>query len=257
MRRVGRPRARPEANLNVNFEHGRGSEQVIDMKAESHPNPPRPLPRAPERRDEIIDRITQILTTIVQHQTHVPEITIERARRVRATSFDGSGDPNSAHAWLNDLERVFGVIGCSNEQKFSFATFLLKDRAYDWWLSVQWQNPIAVSWNEFKRLFNDHFYPSFYHNLKMNELYRLVQGRWIELIKDYDCTIEYHLRKANVVADALSRKTSSSIAHLKMMHSPLLTELRSLRVGLATDNSGALLATFQVGPILIDQIREL
>ncbi|KAL5803527.1 hypothetical protein ACOSQ4_031832 [Xanthoceras sorbifolium] len=81
--------------------------------------------------------------------------------------------------------------------------------------------------------------------------------RWIELIKDYDCTIDYHPRKANVVADALSRKTSSSIAHLKMMHSPLLTEFRSLRVRLATDNSGALLATFQVRPILIDQIREL
>ncbi|KAH7557376.1 hypothetical protein JRO89_XS11G0135700 [Xanthoceras sorbifolium] len=75
------------------------------MKAESHLNPPRPQPRAPEPRDETIDRITQLLTTIVQHQTHVPEITIEHARRVGATSFDGSGDPDSAHAWLNDLER--------------------------------------------------------------------------------------------------------------------------------------------------------
>nr|GEZ74442.1 putative reverse transcriptase domain-containing protein [Tanacetum cinerariifolium] len=30
--------------------------------------------------------------------------------------------------------------------------------------------------------------------------------RWIELLSDYDCEIRYHLRKANVVADALSRK---------------------------------------------------
>ncbi|KAL5812607.1 hypothetical protein ACOSQ3_027557 [Xanthoceras sorbifolium] len=137
MRRVARPRTRPEVNVNINFEHGRGK---------SHLNPPRPQPRAPEPRDETIDRITQLLTTIVQHQTHVPEITIEHARRVGATSFDGSGDPDSAHAWLNDLER-----------KFSFATFLLKDRAYEWWLSIQRQNPMAVSWNKFKRLFNAHF----------------------------------------------------------------------------------------------------
>jgi hypothetical protein len=29
------------------------------------------------------------------------------------------------------------------------------------------------------------------------------QHRWLELIKDYDLTIQYHLGKANVVADAL------------------------------------------------------
>nr|GFA20645.1 reverse transcriptase domain-containing protein [Tanacetum cinerariifolium] len=32
------------------------------------------------------------------------------------------------------------------------------------------------------------------------------QQRWLELLSDYDCDIRYHPRKANVVADALSRK---------------------------------------------------
>nr|GFB57427.1 reverse transcriptase domain-containing protein [Tanacetum cinerariifolium] len=32
------------------------------------------------------------------------------------------------------------------------------------------------------------------------------QCRWLELLSDYDCEVRYHLRKANVVADALSRK---------------------------------------------------
>ena len=35
----------------------------------------------------------------------------------------------------------------------------------------------------------------------------LRQRRWLELIKDYDLGINYHPGKANVVADALSRKT--------------------------------------------------
>ena len=33
------------------------------------------------------------------------------------------------------------------------------------------------------------------------------QRRWLELIKDYDLEIHYHSGKANVVADALSRKS--------------------------------------------------
>ncbi|GJX68536.1 putative reverse transcriptase domain-containing protein [Tanacetum coccineum] len=37
------------------------------------------------------------------------------------------------------------------------------------------------------------------------------QRRWIKLLSDYDCVIRYHPRKANVVADALSRKDKETI----------------------------------------------
>jgi hypothetical protein len=33
------------------------------------------------------------------------------------------------------------------------------------------------------------------------------QRRWMEFLKDYDFELKYHLRKANVVANALSRKS--------------------------------------------------
>ena len=35
------------------------------------------------------------------------------------------------------------------------------------------------------------------------------QRRWVELIKDYECTIEYHPGKANVVADAVRPRNSN------------------------------------------------
>ncbi|KAG8472804.1 hypothetical protein CXB51_034687 [Gossypium anomalum] len=37
------------------------------------------------------------------------------------------------------------------------------------------------------------------------------QHRWIELLKDYDCSIEYHPGKDNVIADALSRRSESNV----------------------------------------------
>ena len=37
------------------------------------------------------------------------------------------------------------------------------------------------------------------------------QRRWLELIKDYDCTINYHPGKANIVAAALSRKEKLNV----------------------------------------------
>ncbi|KAA3477370.1 DNA/RNA polymerases superfamily protein [Gossypium australe] len=50
-------------------------------------------------------------------------------------------------------------------------------------------------------IYTDH--KSLKYLLTRKEL-NLRQHRWIELLKDYDCTIEYHPGKANVVPDALS-----------------------------------------------------
>ena len=60
-----------------------------------------------------------------------------------------------------------------------------------------------------------------------------------------------------MVADALSRKSMGSISHLKVVYLPSLVELRSLGVRLELTDTGALLATFHVCPVLIDRIREL
>ncbi|KAD4385317.1 hypothetical protein E3N88_25485 [Mikania micrantha] len=43
------------------------------------------------------------------------------------------------------------------------------------------------------------------------------QRRWLELLKDYDCEILYHPGKANVVADALSRKEECEPIKVKVM----------------------------------------
>ncbi|GKC23111.1 putative reverse transcriptase domain-containing protein [Tanacetum coccineum] len=55
-------------------------------------------------------------------------------------------------------------------------------------------------------VFTDH--KSLQHILDQKEL-NMRQRRWLELLSDYDCEIQYHPGKANVVADALSQKERS------------------------------------------------
>ncbi|GJZ16892.1 putative reverse transcriptase domain-containing protein [Tanacetum coccineum] len=43
------------------------------------------------------------------------------------------------------------------------------------------------------------------------------QRRWLELLSDYDCEIRYHTGKANVVADALSRKERIKILRVRAL----------------------------------------
>nr|GEW49198.1 putative reverse transcriptase domain-containing protein [Tanacetum cinerariifolium] len=55
-------------------------------------------------------------------------------------------------------------------------------------------------------VFTDH--KSLQHIMDQKEL-NMRQRLWLELLSDYDCDIRYHLGKANVIADALSRKERS------------------------------------------------
>ena len=104
------------------------------------------------------------------------------------------------------------------------------------------------------QIFTDH--KSLKYLMSQREL-NMRQRRWMELLKDYDCTIEYHPGKANVVADALSRKTSSSLAHLRVNYTGNLIALRELNVEMQIDQVGALLATLRIRPVLRQRVQEL
>ncbi|KAG8489111.1 hypothetical protein CXB51_017135 [Gossypium anomalum] len=87
-------------------------------------------------------------------------------------------------------------------------------------------------------IYTDH--KSLKYLLTQKEL-NLRQRRWIELLKDYDCSIEYHPGKANVVADALSRRT--------------VAELKAMFARLSLYDDGSLLAELQVRPTWVEQIK--
>ena len=57
------------------------------------------------------------------------------------------------------------------------------------------------------------------------------QRRWIEFLKDYDFTLRYHLGKANVVVDALSRK-SLRRAFMMLKECELVEQMRDLNLSI-------------------------
>ncbi|GJT01661.1 putative reverse transcriptase domain-containing protein [Tanacetum coccineum] len=63
-------------------------------------------------------------------------------------------------------------------------------------------------------IYADH--KSLQHIFDQKEL-NMSQQRWIELFSDYDCEIHYHPGKANVVADALSRKERVKLRRVRAM----------------------------------------
>ena len=79
------------------------------------------------------------------------------------------------------------------------------------------------------------------------------QRRWLELVKDYDCEIIYHPGKANVVADALSRRGPDRLNCLRQMASELATELTRSDIELVIGR----LANISLESTLLERISEL
>ncbi|WJX94652.1 hypothetical protein P8452_76049 [Trifolium repens] len=97
-------------------------------------------------------------------------------------------------------------------------------------------------------VFSDH--KSLKYLFDQKEL-NMRQRRWMETLKDFDFTLEYHPGKANVVADALSRKSVSVCSAQMASQQELLREFRDLhlevefalgnmRLGMITISSGLL-----------------
>jgi hypothetical protein len=78
-------------------------------------------------------------------------------------------------------------------------------------------------------LYTDH--KSLKYIFTQSEL-NMRQRRWLELIKDYDLEIHYHPRKANVVADALSRKVSCHCLTARASDTTLCQEMEKLNLGM-------------------------
>src|SRR5207253_7418422 len=69
----------------------------------------------------------------------------------------------------------------------------------------------------------------------------LRQRRWLDLIKDYDLGINYHPGKANVVADALSRRSYCNVLTLEKVPPTLCKEFKRLKLGMVNSTEAVVM----------------
>ena len=79
------------------------------------------------------------------------------------------------------------------------------------------------------------------------------QRCWLELLKDYDYMINYHPGKANIVADALSRKTiAGSVSAMFTMQKELLLDLEGVGVEMMVAKIQSYMSSLTLEPTLME-----
>ena len=71
--------------------------QIVAIATRQQPQPPPPPREVPEE----------------------PERSIERVQKLGAKPYDGSGDPEVAWSWLDRVNKVYRVMGCTDDQRVS------------------------------------------------------------------------------------------------------------------------------------------
>ncbi|KAF5481414.1 hypothetical protein F2P56_002065 [Juglans regia] len=143
-------------------------------------------------RDDAIARALNRMSDLYEQNFRPPQGDLNRAVQVgctyerflahRTPAFTGEEDPMRARRWILDLERTFEVCGCTEVQMVLYASYMLQGEAAYWWetkrslLEMEFGSLAAVSWQRFKKEFDDRYFPVSVRRQKAREFNNLVQG---------------------------------------------------------------------------------
>ncbi|XP_016676350.1 uncharacterized protein [Gossypium hirsutum] len=103
----------------------------------------------------------------------------ERLQSNRAEVFRGISRvaPNVAEYWLEATERIIDDLDCTAEQKLKGAISLLREEAYQWWLTVKEGTQLKrITWEFFKSAFQGKYVGASYVDARRKEFLNLTQG---------------------------------------------------------------------------------
>ncbi|KAK5825877.1 hypothetical protein PVK06_020752 [Gossypium arboreum] len=85
--------------------------------------------------------------------------------------------PNVAEYWIEATERIMDDLDCTLDQKLKAAVSLLRDEAYQWWLTVkEGTQADHLTWEFFKTTFQAKYMGTSYVDARRMDFLNLTQG---------------------------------------------------------------------------------
>ena len=129
---------------------------------------------------EVVEKHVSTSGTVKPKDAEIEGYTIQQFRKLGPPSFLGNLDPTKAESWIMQMEKIFDVIGCTELQKVSFASFMLKGEAEHWWISTKKTLPLEeyeiLTWRIFLEAFYEKYFPESVRDEKEVEFIELIQG---------------------------------------------------------------------------------
>jgi hypothetical protein len=129
----------------------------------------------PSTLEATMQKLTEAITSAVTPQKEPPYI---RMHQLGATYFDGKAEPLEADTWMRKMEKIYGLLECTGEEKVACTRSLFQGSASYWWESVERRlaGTTLVTWEVMVKEFEEYYLPQSFKDAKMIEFTRLVQG---------------------------------------------------------------------------------
>lgn len=103
--------------------------------------------------------------------------TWERFAKFALQQFIATPNPLDAEGWIVELEKVYGILKSSDEEKVDCAVHLLQGPTATWWeVELKKKTDGKHSWAQFKQLFFDHYFLVAKKKEYMEQFRRLKQA---------------------------------------------------------------------------------
>ncbi|XP_056168702.1 uncharacterized protein LOC130138507 [Syzygium oleosum] len=105
---------------------------------------------------------------------------VEQFIKLKPPKFSGKGDLEAAPRWVEELEKDFEVLECTDNEKVTLAVYQLQDNANNWWKATGDRilpEGTARTWTVFTESFYEKYFSASARERKLSEFMRLRQGQ--------------------------------------------------------------------------------